>query len=119
MGSLAGINTAHPTWSYMFIRFTNPPSFDYRYIAYAGKGSQITPEIEGYIFRTITAIEPAIPCDCSATNSIQTKIQTGVGHADWSVICDDSYDLNAFIAPLSGQWIYAQPSRCHYLIYGT
>jgi len=46
MGSLAGINTAHPTWSYMFIRFTNPPSFDYRYIAYAGKGSQITPEIE-------------------------------------------------------------------------
>jgi hypothetical protein len=33
---------------------------------------------------------------------VQTKIQAGVPGADWSIICDDSYDINAYIAPLDG-----------------
>lgn len=43
-------------------------------------------------------------CDCSGITSIQNALISN-DKQHWNVICDDFYDLNAYVYAVGQQWI--------------
>jgi hypothetical protein len=109
-------NSRNPSWSYLFVRTIISPTAPYYYIAYLDSGSGINTQQSTYIYQTIKSYEPSRVCDCSATGSIQNRL-VSYDNQHWNVICDDSYDVDAYVYAVNQQWIYTSPAECYYLIF--
>jgi len=38
-------------------------------------------------------------------------------YQNWNIVCDDGYDVNAYVYPINNQWIYSKPAQCYYLLF--
>lgn len=89
-------STTNPNWSYLFVKTIIPSTATYYYIAHVDSGSGITSQLSTYIDKTIRTYEPKKACDCSATSSIQNRLDN-YDNQQWNVICDDSNDVSAYV----------------------
>ncbi len=66
VANLAGINSANPEWSYMFVKFFAPPlSPDYAFITPDSKGSGVDADTEAMIADVVNTYESGSVCTCN------------------------------------------------------
>lgn len=116
IAAFSKINKKYQDWSYLFVKVSYVVAPVFLTVIGAGKGPGVNSTLENNIYNTITRLEKIYPCDCGSTTSIQSALNVQDGQY-WNIICDNSMDVAASVAPKNGQWIYMQPEYCHYMIY--
>jgi hypothetical protein len=119
--TLAGINPAHPDWSYLFVKINAPStSPSYVFVQQGQIGMGITPTIDDYMNRVIDRFESvkkgACKCDLDAVENIGSYLNDGLGQA-WSTVCGKPGVTHSLVYAVSGLWINKQRHNCEYTFY--
>lgn len=77
----------------------------------------LTQEQQDYIMRVIRKYEPdTFVCHCQNVGNIQDELSEHFSKL-WSVACDSSGSINAYVNTMNGHWGSFASNKCYYTMF--